>query len=298
MPHDAESITEELMRVAPWADVPTRARVAEGVLASHARWPGVALPLEAFSVYLAARWPALTSAVEAPRSGDPDVTTRMSDLYLACACSRADAEALRVFDRDVLRVAVPALRAMKQGQDFVDEVLQRARERLLVGSAEHRPRIEDYGGQGPLARWVRVMVVRLGLQLLRDRDVPLPDDAGRGGEPASRDPEREHLQARYAAWFKQAIKRVFAEVEGEDRRLLEMMVQERLSLSEIGERLGVNKSTISRRLTAIRVHVFDAVQRLARAELRVGDEEYASLVRLLQSQLDLSLGLTRRRPGD
>lgn len=281
------SIEDELTRVAPWADPATRALLQDAVAASRARWPAVALPLAAFCEHVGARWGEVARA---------DAAARLCDLYLACACARADAEAVRVFERDLLRVAVPALRAMKQGQDFVDEALQRARERLLVAPVDGRPRIDDFQGQGPLGRWVRVLVARIGLQLLRDRDVPVPDAVGTQHEPAGRDPERDHLQARYASWFRDAIKRAFSEVAGEDRRLLEMMVQERLSLSEIGERLGVNKSTISRRVTAIRVHIFDTVQRLARVELRVGDEEYASLVRLLQSQLDMSLGLRRQPP--
>ena len=43
---------------------------------------------------------------------------------------------------------------------FVDEVKQGLRERLLVGPP---PRIAEYSGSGPLGGWLRVVSVRLAI---------------------------------------------------------------------------------------------------------------------------------------
>jgi RNA polymerase sigma-70 factor, ECF subfamily len=278
-----DGLEEALHEVAAWATEAERQAVAEGLRSARAVWPALKLPLEPLADYLRARVSQESRAALG--------SERVRDLALAFACAEGQAEAVRVFDQHVLRAVAPAVRALKQGPDFVDEVMQRARERLLVGPADGRKRIAEYNGSGSLLRWVRVLVVRIALQLLRDRDLPLPSDDGAAPAGGGRDPERDHLQARYGAWFKQAVKRAFAELAEEDRALLEMLVRERLSLSEIGARLGVNKSTISRRVTAIRVAVFDGIQSLAREELRLGAGEYASVIRLIQSQLDMSLGL-------
>lgn len=276
-----------LSHAAPWASAELVALLAEALRQARRDWPLIAVPIERYADHVTARW----------STADPAALTvaLARDLYLACACLLREPEAVRVFDRDVLRAVAPAVQQIRRDPDFVDEIMQQARERLLVGTAGARPRIADYTGLGALRGWVRVVVVRLALQALRTRDLPVPDlperdddgDAPREANP--RDPERDHIQARYGGWFKQAIKASLSALQGDERQLIELLVRERLSLAEIGQRLGVNKSTISRRIAAIRARLFDEIQRRAHDELKVGQGDYQSLLRVIQSQLDLSL---------
>lgn len=256
--------------------------ISDGFEAARRDWPGVSVPAEAFAEYVRARWSASSTAPS---------TERAQDLYLAFACARGVPEAIEIFESDLLARVAPAVHAMKQGPDFVDEVMQQAREQLLVRPEDGRPRIEEYAGLGQLRRWVRVVVVRIALQMMRDHGRSLPIDEEIAPEPAGGNLELEHLRAKYGDWFRQSIKRAFGTLSGEERRLLELHVCDGLSFSEIGERLGINKSTVSRRIATIRTRVFDETRRLAREELKVTGSEYHSLIQMIQSQLDVSLAV-------
>src|SRR5205814_5685347 len=86
------------------------------------------------------------------------------ELHLACACLRGDELGARVFDRDYVGRVAPSLARLNRERDFIDEVSQLLRQRLLLPP---EPRLATYAATGPLLAWLRVVAVRMGLSRCR-----------------------------------------------------------------------------------------------------------------------------------
>lgn len=268
--------------LAAWASAQDVEALAQGISDAGRDWPDVEVALEPFLAHVRARWEA---SADAGRSA-----ARVQDLLFAFACAQGEPAALRRFDAVVLGQAAAAIRRMGRGEDFVDEALQRAREHLLVGR-ERGPRIAGYGGVGNLPGWARVVAVRLALQMVKERGAADEELDQERPDPAPQDLVAQRVRALYGDWLKQAIEDALRTLDPADREVLALLFKESLSMAQVGERLGVNKSTVSRRMSAIRAVVFDTLQRRARDELRLQGTEYASLLGQLRSQLDITLGV-------
>ncbi|MCC6622083.1 MAG: transcriptional regulator [Deltaproteobacteria bacterium] len=242
--------------------------------------PGVTLPLEAFAAHALARAP----------EGSALSDLHLVDLHLACACARGDASALATFEREVLAPLAGAMALSGLGAGARDELLQEARATLLVRGDDGRARIETYGGRGPLAGWLRIVLKRLALRAARPR-TDAPGDAvalERAPDP-SPDAELTLLRGRYGAWFGGAMRRALAALQPQSARVVRLHFRDGLSLGDIGGRLGVDKSTVSRWLASARAEVLEALVGLARAELALSERELRSLVRVVRSRIHITL---------
>ena len=104
----------------------------------------------------------------------PDVvTSHARDMFLAAACAAGDADALSILESGPLR-EIPAFVARIDTQpDFAAEVAQTVRQKLLVAPAPGQPaKIAEYRGAGPLGGWIRVIAVRVALDLKRAQSSP------------------------------------------------------------------------------------------------------------------------------
>ena len=130
----------------------------------RAAWPTVAVPEPAF----AARIAALVASGEVAVDG-----LRGADLYLACGCAGGDAAAVAGFEALLAPLRAQLARA---GHDpaVVDDALQLVRYRLLVATPERAAKIDTYRGQGSLAGWLRVVVLRQVRALGRRHQQPVP----------------------------------------------------------------------------------------------------------------------------
>jgi RNA polymerase sigma-70 factor (ECF subfamily) len=248
-------------------------------------WPRLGIDSESFVRHIAER---------VPQSSDPRAlfaTIHWSDLYLACACTLQLPSAIAVLEREHLsRVGVFVAR-VDSSPDFVDEVRQLMRERLLVGE---RPRIAEYSGVGTLNTWIRVMAVRLALNAARNnkrrrlRVITPPPMSSVG----LRD-------TRYRAEVEQAFRVALTQLPSTARQILRLHYLERLSQEELARRQGVNRSTVSRRLAAARQALLDRthreLQQLIPSFSTAGRD---SLLRGLHGHIDVSLERAlRTSPG-
>src|SRR5262245_36741502 len=115
-----------------------------------------------------AAWPelGLTDELAAHLATLPDLDgLRVAEFYLAWACGRGNARALAILERGHLAEVARRLRGGRLVGDDSDEVVQRVRERLLVGSAEAPPKITSYAGRGELRGWLIVAATRLALNM-------------------------------------------------------------------------------------------------------------------------------------
>src|SRR3954470_4945275 len=197
----------------------------------RAQFPDVRVPEAAFD-----------AAVEA-RGG---ASVRAAELYLCVGCEAGDPAALRAFDNRYLSQLGGAISRINPSGAFADEVRQRLRERLFVGSP---PRISTWSGVAPLEAWLRATAVRTALTLLRERgqarQEPSFEEAVQQG-----DPELAYLRERYRTQCQQAFGAALAALSSRDRTLLRLRYLDGLSIDALAPLHGIHRATAARWVAA------------------------------------------------
>jgi RNA polymerase sigma-70 factor (ECF subfamily) len=256
-------------------------KLEEAINAAHeagrATWPQVNLPLEGFE-----RW---------ARAADVDVealVSRGDELYLVAACVARHPAAIGAFEKRFLAGLSTNVGRVSLTTDQADELRQQLRVALLIGD---QPKIGTFRGQGPLGAWVQVCAVRLALRLGSNRSRMLMPDTGLLEELVSRDADQELLaaKARYHDTFQSALEECFVALDGRQKTLLRMHFLDGMSIDEMGLVFRVHRATIARWLVAIRREVLESLCRKVSMRLRTTSSEFNSLVRLVHSDVRLSL---------
>jgi len=228
----------------------------------------------------------------ARNAGAPDPAGVMhgADLFLACACAGGDPQAIATLEQRYLAPARTSVGRFASGPDFVDEVLQELRAKLLLAPD---PRIARYSGRGPLLAWIRVAAGRTAIDLLR------ASQGGRSPDPVGGDgigqvdlgPEVQLLREVYREAFQTALAEALGALSPKDRNLLRRHMVERMTLEEIAGPYGVHPATIARRLATLRDQIGEAVRRRLAARHRAegGSTSLESLAYAIRSELHVSL---------
>jgi RNA polymerase sigma-70 factor (ECF subfamily) len=244
------------------------------------------------------RWPALDLAWGPFTALDVDwERVQAEDLYLARACiehSPGAATAFRAaYREDLIAFALTVVKAPAAATELADDLLAD----LLVGP-DGTPRLATYSGRGPLRAWLRMTTVRRALNLSRDRARRAELDARLLHEAvsAARDPELALLKDRYGAAFETAFRDALATLPSAERTLLALHHGQGVALDAIGKMHRWSRPTASRRVAAAREALLDAACRLVRERLALDAGELESVLRLVRSQLEITLsGLLKRR---
>lgn len=253
--------------------------LAEG----RAAWRDAAIDASTYVRYVAER----------ARGSTPADLERLqaADLYLACACAAGDAGSLAALDRRYLAPLPPILARKGTALDVAEEVVQALRERLFVGAPSARARIVDYDGRGSLAGWVRVAAIRAASNARRDE--ARRADVADAASPALMtviDPELALIKRRYGAAFQDALRDAFASLDEEERNVLRLHFLDGLNLDAIARALGMSRATAGRRMISGRARVLEETLRLLGERLPASPAELQSLLDIVRSKLDLSLG--------
>jgi RNA polymerase sigma-70 factor (ECF subfamily) len=220
----------------------------------------------------------------------PDLERRhVEDLYLAWACARGDEAALVAFEREV----VPALARALASFGDCDEVIQVLRERMLAGARG----ISAYDGRAPLVVWLRVCATRIGLRSLERERRAEPLDDRRLDElaPGVDDPRLAYLRRVYGASFREAFDAAVASLAPRERNLLRLSVIDGLGIDQLAAIFHVHRSTAARRLEQARDALVAATRDRMRVTLAISESELESILRMLHSLTDLTLGNLRER---
>lgn len=258
-----------------------RARAEE----ARAAWPGVELSDEAFAEHVAGL---------APDETDPLVAIAAlptNDLFLACACARGDGKAIRVFERQVLPAAEPAIARIDPSPDFVDEAMHELRIRLLVDGEQGPARIRAYLGRGPLAHWVKVVATRIAYGLKRQRPVEeaAPDQLFDALPFDGTSPEMKNLRAEFARPFHAAFSAALATLDVRERNVLRLYLIEGVPSEVIGTMYGVHRATVARWVAATHEHLLSETRRRLTAELGVIGPDLDTLMRLATRGIEVSI---------
>ena len=223
---------------------------------------------------------------------------RPADLYLACACSKGMPAALSAFDRDYMREVDIALARMRIGPPRLSDVKQLVRQRLFVGGGTagaptSAGKISEYGGRGDLRRWVRSVAVRTCLNELRKgkREVLVDDDQliAQHAVSTADDPEIEYMKRTYSNEFKASFAEALGQLGAREQTLLRYHHVDGLNIDEIGAIYRVHRVTAFRWIEKAKDLLVKATLEHLRARLKLPSAELDSVLRMIRSQIHLSL---------
>ena len=251
--------------------------------AAREAWPGVAID--------PAAWVRVLASI-APRPLDPAQPLGalwFADHYLAFACGNGDPAAIAACDALLVREAGFAA-GTRAHTSLREEATQIVREQLFVPRPDRPPAIRGYGGRGALRVWMRVSISRELVRLAKaqNRSVPLEDQLLADPKFAS-DPVLEELKVKYRGELANAFRAALAELPPRDRTLLRYQLIDNLSIDEIGALFKVHRATAARWLAKVRDDLVDRTRSTMTETLGVDTAEAASIIRLVQSQLDVSV---------
>jgi len=234
---------------------------------------------------------AIARIAEAPSGIERLATLDWRELLLAAGCQHGDPEALQRLEDEYIARARPALRDLALDGATIDEVLQTVRTLLLAPRDDAPPRICGYAGQGGLKNLVRVIAVREGLAQLRKRRRESPSDDDRLFERhgAALDPELVGIERQHHAALKEAFEAAVSELTSRQRNLLRLQTLDGLPVEQIAQLYQVHRVTASRWLRDARAAVAKGTRRHLRQALQLDTKGMASLIRVVQSQIDMSL---------
>ena len=254
-----------------------RETVAAALDAACAELPRGWVPAESFAAFLGERFDDAARVAAAP----------LADLYLACAALRGNAEAITAFERVHGPGIESALRRLELPPDRVDELRGLLRTKLLVGA---EPLLARYRGAGALGAWLRVVATREGLSALRrDTDAPPPPDEERLAS-LEEDLELTFVKASCRDAFKVAFADAIASLPVRERTLLKQHYLDGLSAREIARMRRVHHGTVARWLEEVREAVLKRTRAALHERLASEGTELESIVRMLQSRWDVTVG--------
>ncbi len=237
-----------------------------------------------FVQYVAARIPADASLPEALSA------VHARDLRLAWGCTRRDAAAVAEF-HETMTGPASAAAARVVPADRVDDIVAEVLGRLLVPDDAAPPQVAKFSGRGRLSKWVQTVTMRAAYSRQRKKTEQPTDKIEALAERLSRsgDPELDALKQRYRAQFKSAFRTALDEIPAKRRNVLRLELLDGLTVEAIAKVYGVHVATVARWRASTRVALLEGTRRAFEREHHIGGDEFQSIMRLIGSQLDVSL---------
>ncbi|HEY6176381.1 MAG TPA: sigma-70 family RNA polymerase sigma factor [Kofleriaceae bacterium] len=290
----APAAVRSVLEAVPDLDRRLWAIVAEG----RAAWPDLTLDARAMVEFIARQ--ATAELADAALDG-----LRPADLYLACACAWQLPGAIAAFDRDYMREVDIALQRMRIGPPRLHDVKQLVRQRLFVGGGpapgQVQGKIAEYAGRGDLRRWVRSVAVRTCLNEMRKgrREILVDDEQLIAHHAiAGDDPELEYMKRTYAHEFRAAFAEALAQLGAREQTLLRYHHVDGLNIDEIGAIYRIHRVTAFRWIEKAKELLARSTLEVLRSRLKLPANELDSVLRMIRSQIHLSLVRHLGGPSD
>lgn len=235
-------------------------------------------------------WKVTDEELASWAAAHPGVPADTDDVRLSIACARGDPAALADFDARFSSAIEVAVRRLGD-HDFVQDVAQLVRRRLLMREDGGTPRIAEFGGRGSLTRFVQAVAVRTALKAReqRQRQLGLHDTGDSLLELPSHgdDPELEVVKLRYRAEFKEAFAAALQALEPSLRAAVRQVYGDGLTLAEVGKLYGWSVPTASRRLAAAREALLAGTRAHLAQKLGLDQQGVDSVLRVIESRLSI-----------
>jgi RNA polymerase sigma-70 factor, ECF subfamily len=252
--------------------------------AAQAAWPSVALDFQRFVAH--AQQIGFSLGIDGA-AADP---ANAADLFLACAAGLGDRAAIEALDERYIAPARHTLKRLDARPEFIDDVIQELRTKLLLPP---EPRILRYGGRGPLLAWIRVAATRIAIDSLRSvrevvgREARDPEAL----EQVDFGPEVQLLRAAYREAFQDAMSAAVGALSPKDRNLLRRHLIDHMTLEEMAAPYNVHPATVARRLMGLREEIARSVREhlAVRHRSQGGATSLESLAQAIRSEVYVSL---------
>lgn len=211
------------------------------------------------------------------------------ELLLAVACLAGDAAAIRAFNDAMFERVDRVLSRLGLGAADIDDVKQDVRTKLLVGTEGGDAKLALYRGTGPLAHWVASVAGREALGAMRKKK---PTDAIDDDDflaDAADDPELVALKSQHGAAFKEAFQAAVRELGSRERGILRALIVDDRSINEVAAVYGIHRVTASRWVSELRADLLKRTRNQLRDRFQLDAASLDSALRLLDSNLELSL---------
>lgn len=276
------------MRGFPAAKAELETAVLEAMERGASEWPALELSAEPFAEALGRAIAAATDPAAALGA------VEAGDLFLATACLAGIPGATLVLEQSYGAEIDAALRARDKHDSAAADLRQSARERLLVGTGGRRPKLAEYSGAGALLHWLRVVLVRMRIDARRHEQrapapAPLASTDGELADEIALDPELAYLKSHYRELMQAAFVDAVAELEPRERLALRYQLVEHLNTERIGALFGVHAATARRWVASARDRLWSSTRAGVMRRLGIRPAEFDSIVRLVRSELDMSV---------
>lgn len=246
-----------------------------------AEWPELALARDDLVRFIAERVPEA-------RDGLPEL--RAGDLVLAAAAARGDPSAGAALRARCYPKIRAALASAGLG-DAIEETAQQVFTELLLPNENGTRGIAGYRGTGEVAAFVKVIALRTARRAVKQRTRERPVDPATLLENAADavDPELQALKHQYRIEFKEAFHIALATLSDRECNILRYELVGGLNIDQIGALYHVHRATVARWRSLAREKLFQNTQAALREKLAIGVSDFESIVRLINSELNVSL---------
>jgi RNA polymerase sigma-70 factor (ECF subfamily) len=190
-----------------------------------------------------------------------------------------------------MRDAVAQLRG-RFGDEALADASQAISVQLISPRADGTCGASSYRGKGDLRGWLKVLLTREVLQQMRPeaRQQKLKEAAPQSlAEAVQRlDPEALLLESTYRGIFRETFTLALTSLPQKQQQLLRYYFVERMTIDEIGAIYRVHRATISRRITDVRAELLEATRQRLMERLSVSPAEVDSIIRLVDSKLEIT----------
>jgi RNA polymerase sigma-70 factor (ECF subfamily) len=256
---------------------------------ARAELPGVDVSEADFRGYLARHiGPAPLRRDDKP---GPNPLTILTDAYLACACARGSAVAIVRFAGRYAAVIEGVRARFGERAPTRDELWSELSTRLFVAKEGGPAKITEYAGQGELGGWLRVVVLRILLNMIEARkpESPLEGRVLEGLLVTDASPELALARAERRSAITKALGQALSQMSARDRRLLRLAFAEGLTIDDLGQLYGVHRATAARWIRGACARLASSLRQLLRAELGLSASEYERWIESMGSSIDLSV---------
>jgi RNA polymerase sigma-70 factor len=214
-------------------------------------------------------------------------------VLLCAACARGSTAALKILETNYF----PALRRrvlrLARHAALADDVLQRVRERLLVGP---RPRIAKYRGQGGLAAWLGVVASNALRDELRARRQERAQHAQlecrlrQEAELDSHSQQERPFASGYARQLELLLLQAVRGLSREDRQLLRLRYVDGSSVDQVARHCSHHRSTAARKIERSERHLGELLRQLISSHFGALEApDFGLCLTTLQHQVPLSV---------
>jgi RNA polymerase sigma-70 factor (ECF subfamily) len=264
--------------------------IEEHLKAGQGAWPEIVVEPARFEAEVLRRHALAHGAELAALKG--------ADLYIAVACGDGDERAIDAVRKLLAGEVKFAGTKTTASADQLAEVTAMLARTLFVDEPERPAALRAYSGRGDLKSYLRVIATRELVRVVNRgrREVGIDDDTLIDRLVPASDPEISILRAQYREVVDDAMRAALKTLNERNRALLCYAFIDGMNVDEVGRVYNVHRATAARWIAAAREELGTAIRDALAVRLKITVDEVDSIVRLVQSRIDVSLDRVLRGP--